>query len=155
MHFDNSKLAHCKEFKASRHVTLRSWRRVCLSPQKSNNVKWTSCVLLYNITIIWNCPPKTRLRVIVCAHSSQMRGRPLWKSVLVDNFSERLHFMQEKLTPLPKPTALAYVLIVSPMLVPSRPGWRSKAECLYGGKFAKLVGWPYHHKKGSSNGSPI
>ena len=34
--------------------------------------------------------------------------------------------MQEKLTPLPKPTALAYALAVSPMLVPSRPGWRSK-----------------------------
>ena len=34
--------------------------------------------------------------------------------------------MQEKLTPLPKPTALAYVSVVSPMLVPSRPGWRSK-----------------------------
>ena len=34
--------------------------------------------------------------------------------------------MQEKLTPLPKPTALAYALAVSPMLVPSRPGWRFK-----------------------------
>ena len=124
MHFDNSKLAHCKEFTASRQVTLRSWRRVCLSPQKSNNVKWTSCVLLYNIIIIWNCPPKTRLRVIVCAHSSQMRGRSIWK-FLVDNFSEQLHFMREKRTPLPKPTALAYALVVSPMLVPSRPGWRS------------------------------
>ena len=125
MYFDNSKLAHCKEFTASRHVTLRSWRRVRLSPQKSNNVKWTSCVLLYNITIIWNYPPKTRLRVIVCAHSSQMRGRSIWK-FLVDNLNERLHFMQEKLTPLPKPTALAYALAVSPMLFPSRLGWRSK-----------------------------
>ena len=27
---------------------------------------------------------------------------------------------------MPKPTALAYTLAVSPMLVPSRPGWRSK-----------------------------
>ena len=125
MYFDNSKLAHCKEFTASRHVTLRSWRRVCLSPQKSNNVKWTSCVLLYNIIIIWNCPPKTRPPVIVCAHSSQMRGRSIW-TFLVDNFSERLHFMQEKQTPLPKPTALAYALIFSPLLVPRGPGRRSK-----------------------------
>ena len=124
MYFDNSKLAHCEEFTASRHVTLRSWRRVCLSPQKSNNVKWASCVLLYNIIINWNCPPKTRPTVIVCAHTGKMRGRSVWK-FLVDNFRERFHFMQEKLTPLPKPTALAYALAVSPMLVPNRPGWRS------------------------------
>ena len=38
--------------------------------------------------------------------------------------------MQEKLTPLPKPKVLAYALVFSPMLVPSRPGWHSKVFIL-------------------------
>ena len=155
MHFDNSKLAHCKEFTASRHVTLRSWRRVCLSPQKSNNVKWTSCVLLYNIIIIWNCPPKTRPPVIVCAHSSQMRGRLIWKSVLVDNFSERLHFNSCKKTwRLWSSQQRSHMLWLSRLCL-SRVDPAGVSKCLYGGKLAQLGGWPYHHKNGSSNGSPI